>query len=41
LVDSYDPPSAFYSALLSAILTARKLFLRYLALPRFQNVGLT
>ncbi|QQK47161.1 Permease, cytosine/purine, uracil, thiamine, allantoin [Penicillium digitatum] len=30
----YDPPSAFYSALLSAILTARKLFLRYLALPR-------
>ncbi|KAJ6143810.1 hypothetical protein N7471_003263 [Penicillium samsonianum] len=30
----YEPPSAFCTALLSTILTARRLFLRYLSLPR-------
>ncbi|CAI7613282.1 unnamed protein product [Penicillium glandicola] len=30
----YDAPSAFFAALFSAVLTARKLFLRYLSPPR-------
>ncbi|KAI2733497.1 hypothetical protein CBS147332_512 [Penicillium roqueforti] len=30
----YEPPSAFCTALLSTIFTARRLFLRYLSLPR-------
>jgi hypothetical protein len=34
LLNSYEPPSAFCATLLSAILTARKLFLRYLSPPR-------